>query len=405
MDEKLTYEELEKKVKKLDCLYAISDLVEKPDTSLSEILQGVVHLIPPSWHYPEITCARISVEGQEFKTGNFADTVWRQTGDIIVNGEHIGALEVCFLEERPQRDEGPFSAEERMMINVIVRKLGRIIELHRSQDALKKAHDDLERRVEERTIDLVKTNEKLNRKIKEHKQTEEALRESEARYRGIVQHTNNGVAVYRATKDQEDFIFVDFNRSGEKIEKIKRDEVIGKGVLEVFPGVKEFGLFKVFQRVWRTGRPEHFPLAQYKDQRIIGWRDNFVYKLPTGEIVAVYSDETERKQAEEALQNAHIELYNLNRELEKKVEERTRELREKTEQLVSAERLAAAGKMANRVAHELRNPLTVIGGFARRIYEKASDDDPNKKYLKIVLREIAVLENKVSEIIRIREEE
>ena len=80
-------------------------------------------------------------------------------------------------------------------------------------------------------------------------------------------------------------------------------------------------------------------------------------------------------------------------------------MKDKTDQLVAAERLAAAGKMANRVAHELRNPLTVIGGFARRIYEKASDDDPNKKYLKIVLIEVAVLENKVSEIIRIKEEE
>lgn len=404
MAEKLAYEELEKKVRKLNCLFDISDLVEKPGTSLSEILQGVVHLIPPSWQYPEITGARISLEGREFKTGNFADSIWRQTGDIIVSGERIGALEVCYLEERPERDEGPFSAEERLLINVIVRKLGRIIELHRSQGALKKAHDDLERRVEERTIDLVKANEKLIRKIEEHKQTEEALRESEARYKGIVEYTKNGVAVYRAVSDQEDFIFIDFNRSGEKIEKIKRDEVIGKGVLEVFQGVKEFGLFEVFQRVWRTGRPEHFPVSQYKDQRIIGWRDNFVYKLPSGEIVAVYSDETERKQAEEALRKAHLELYNLNQELEKKVEERTRELKEKTEQLVKAERLAAAGKMANRVAHELRNPLTVIGGFARRIYEKASDDDPNKKYLKIVLREVAILENKVSEIIRIREE-
>jgi PAS domain S-box-containing protein len=404
MAEKLTYEELEKKVKKLDCLFNISDLVEKPGTSLSEILQGVVHLIPPSWQYPEITCARITLEGQEFKTGNFAASIWRQTGDIIVTGEHIGTLEVCYLEERPERDEGPFSTEERLLIKIIVRKLEKIIELHRSKDALEKAHYELERRVKERTIDLVKANEKLNRKIEEHKRTEEALRESEARYKGIVEHTNNGVAVYRATSDQEDFIFIDFNKSGEKIEKIKRDEVIGKRVLDVFPGIKEFGLLKVFQRVWRTGMPEHFPVSQYKDQRIIGWRDNFVYKLPSGEIVAVYSDETERKQAEEALQMAHAELYNLNRELEKKVEERTRELRERTEQLVEAERLAAAGKMANRVAHELRNPLTVIGGFARRIYEKASDDDPNKQYLEIVLREVAGLENRVSEIIRIKNE-
>ena len=75
MAEKLTYEELEKKVKKLDCLYAISDLVEKPDTSLSEILQGVVHLIPPSWQYPEITCAKIitrATVNAEYWIGGFS---------------------------------------------------------------------------------------------------------------------------------------------------------------------------------------------------------------------------------------------------------------------------------------------------------------------------------------------
>ena len=67
--------------------------------------------------------------------------------------------------------------------------------------------------------------------------------------------------------------------------------------------------------------------------------------------------------------------------LEKLVKETTEELREKGRQLIEAERLAALGKIANRVAHELRNPLTVIGGFSRRIYEKTPNDDPNKKYL------------------------
>lgn len=61
--------------------------------------------------------------------------------------------------------------------------------------------------------------------------------------------------------------------------------------------------------------------------------------------------------------------------------------------------------MANRVAHELRNPLTVVGGLARRLYEKTPDDDPNKKDLKIILREAKVLENKVSEIINIENKE
>ena len=109
----------------------------------------------------------------------------------------------------------------------------------------------------------------------------------------------------------------------------------------------------------------------------------------------------ERKQAEEALQKAHDELHKFSRELEKRVKERTEELREKDKQLVEAEKLAALGKMANRVAHELRNPLTVVGGFARRIFEKTSDDDRHKEYLGIIIREVTDMEKRVSEIIRI----
>jgi len=54
--------ELDERVKELNCLYGISNLVEKPDISLEEIFQGVVDLIPPSWQYPEITCSRMLLE-------------------------------------------------------------------------------------------------------------------------------------------------------------------------------------------------------------------------------------------------------------------------------------------------------------------------------------------------------
>jgi PAS domain-containing protein len=240
--------------------------------------------------------------------------------------------------------------------------------------------------------------------ITERRLAEEALQESEARYKGIVAHTRNGVAVYRAVNDGEDFIFVDFNEAGERIDKITRNEVIGRRVSEVFPGVKEFGLFKVLQRVWATEKSERSPVSLYRDDRIIGWRDNFVYKLPSGEIVAVYSDETEQKQAEEALRKANEELYNLTQQLEEKVRERTAELEEKSKDLVEAERLAAMGKMANRIAHELRNSLTVVGGFALRINKATPDNDPKKKYLKLIVDEVKVLEKKVSDIIRIEGE-
>jgi PAS domain S-box-containing protein len=112
----------------------------------------------------------------------------------------------------------------------------------------------------------------------------------------------------------------------------------------------------------------------------------------------------ERKQAEEALRQARDELYILSQELEQKVQERTAELEEKSKLLVEAERLATLGKIAKRVAHELRNPLTVVGGFSRRMYERTPDDDPNKKYLKIIVEQVRALEDKISEIIKIQNE-
>lgn len=99
------------------------------------------------------------------------------------------------------------------------------------------------------------------------------------------------------------------------------------------------------------------------------------------------------------------EIQSLNQELEGKVRERTKELKEKNLQLVAAERLAAIGKMSKEIAHELRNPLTVVGGFARRLHEKIPDSDPNKEYVRIIVEEAKTLENNVSKIIKMGEEE
>ena len=95
------------------------------------------------------------------------------------------------------------------------------------------------------------------------------------------------------------------------------------------------------------------------------------------------------------------EIYNLNQELEEKVRERTAELEEKARQLLEAERLATVGEMSKRIAHELRNSLTVVGGFARRLQEKSTYDDPNREYLKTIVEEVKILEEKVANLIKV----
>ena len=135
--------------------------------------------------------------------------------------------------------------------------------------------------------------------FRELEQEKAALRESQGRFKGMFDNMSSGVAIYDAVDDGENFVFVAFNSAGERIDKVARKDVIGKRVTEVFPGIVEFGLFDVFRRVWRTGEAGHHPVAFYKDERITGWRENYVYRLTSGELVSIYDDITDRKRAEQ----------------------------------------------------------------------------------------------------------
>lgn len=94
------------------------------------------------------------------------------------------------------------------------------------------------------------------------------------------------------------------------------------------------------------------------------------------------------------------QIYALNQELEQKIRERTAELEKKTQKLIQAERLAATCEMSNRVAHELRNSLTVVGGLARRLHEKPVGNEHSREYLRIILEEVKILEEKISNLIK-----
>ncbi|MFC1867129.1 GAF domain-containing protein [Thermodesulfobacteriota bacterium] len=94
-----------------------------------------------------------------------------------------------------------------------------------------------------------------------------------------------------------------------------------------------------------------------------------------------------------AMENA--KLY---QRLEKKFELTARELKTTQEKLIRSERLAAIGNLVNGVAHEIRNPITIIGGFTNRIKDLSDENLELKKYTDIILSEIARLERLVRKV-------
>lgn len=141
--------DLRERVKELNCLYRLSEFASRDNICLDEMFKYVVDLIPPAWQYPDITCARIVFDGKDFKTKYFKMTDWKLSSDIFFKDKKAGAIEVFYLEEKPQLFEGPFLKEERKLLEVISERLKNIVEKKTAEEELHKRTHEIEERVKE----------------------------------------------------------------------------------------------------------------------------------------------------------------------------------------------------------------------------------------------------------------
>jgi two-component system NtrC family sensor kinase len=125
---------LRERVKELTCLYGIARLVARSDISLENLLQSIVELLPPAWLYPEISTARIILNGNSYLGPNFREGGHTQSADIVVSGKKRGVVEVKYVEEKPELDEGPFLKEERSLIDAVAREMSLIIERRQAEE-------------------------------------------------------------------------------------------------------------------------------------------------------------------------------------------------------------------------------------------------------------------------------
>lgn len=118
---------LQERVKELNCIYRVEELLQDYDADQKKVLEGIISVIPAGWQYPEICEARIICKGVEFKTLGFVENLWVQSAKIYAKREVVGRIDVCYTKEMPQADEGPFTREERQLIESIADSIGHFI--------------------------------------------------------------------------------------------------------------------------------------------------------------------------------------------------------------------------------------------------------------------------------------
>ncbi len=126
---------LRKRVKELSCLFGISKIVEKSHISYDNIIQSTLELIPPAFQFPNITCARIRIDGKEYKTNNFKETDWKIATHIEVN-EKLLDIEAYYLEKNQ------FLEGEIFLLYDIANRLKIILERKEAEEKLRESEQN-----------------------------------------------------------------------------------------------------------------------------------------------------------------------------------------------------------------------------------------------------------------------
>ena len=358
--------DLSKRVRELDCLYGALKLMTEPDRSMEEVFREIVGLIPPSWQYPDIACARITFRGQQFKTDNFKETAWQQSADIRVFGEKAGSVEVHYLREKPNVDEGPFLKEERGLIDALAREIGKFIERQRMEEEIRKHRDHLEEVVAERTAELAKTNEELQTEIIERKQAEEEI----GKFKIIADNATYGVSI----SDLEGRLTY-VNDTYVQMHGYTADELIGKHFSILYTEEQAKFMESRRKRIFQTGSAVDEVWHKKKDGSVFPvLATGIAVKDDKGKplyIAATHFDITERQQVEEAQREARKAAEAANQ---------------------------AKGEFLARMSHEVRTPIHGIMGMLELVQETKLSRD-QRDYLDIASTSAESLLNIINSIL------
>src|SRR5262249_12973234 len=221
----------------------------------------------------------------------------------------------------------------------------------------------------------------------ERMQTERRLREANQFLQEIVDGADGGIIVY----DRE-LRYVVFNRFMERLHGVRAEDVLGRSAPDVFPFLRESGIDAMIRRALEGETVVAPDLLLRKPGRADVWELYRVspYRNANGDIagaIALVSDVTKRKQAEDALRQAHGEIAGLNKRLE-------------------AENVYLRRDLIANVSHDLRTPLAALHGYLETLLVKGASLSPEQRngYLETAVRQserLGILIGELFELVKL----
>jgi PAS domain S-box-containing protein len=278
---------------------------------------------------------------------------------------HRSQVIACLNVSSRRWDDVPAAC--RSVLETISAQMGSTIARLRAEEALQRAHDELEERVERRTAQLVQANEELNREIEERKQAEQATRQSEEQFFKVFHASPIGIGISTFEKGR----ILDVNDSILRIFGYTRDELVGRTVFEL--------------RLWEDSgkRTEMVRMLKESAGPIHGL--DMRIRTKSGEI----------RRCESSVERIELQGQTCNVIMINDVTERERV----AESLRRAERLGAVGTLAAGIAHEINNPV----GAALLAAETAlaiKDDPDNAESFEKCLNNVVTSLDRCGRIVR-----